>query len=76
MAEAFVLITCKEDHEEKILNKLNEIKEIVIVYRIQGPYNILIKIKGETSDKIKEIITSDIKTIDKIRYTLTLKVKT
>ena len=75
MAEAFVLITCNEGDEEKILNKLNRIEEILKVYRIQGPYNILIKIKGETSDKIKETITSYIKSIDKIRYTLTLKVK-
>jgi DNA-binding Lrp family transcriptional regulator len=76
MVEAFVLITCNEGDEEKILNKLNGIEEILKVYRIQGPYNILIKIKGETSDKIKETITSYIKTVDKIRYTLTLKVKT
>ena len=75
MAEAFVLITCNEGDEEKILNKLNGIEEILKVYRIQGPYNILIKIKGETSDKIKETITSYIKSINKIRYTLTLKVK-
>jgi DNA-binding Lrp family transcriptional regulator len=76
MVEAFVLITCNEGDEETILNKLNGIEEILKVYRIQGPYNIIIKIKGETSDKIKETITSYIKTVDKIRYTLTLKVKT
>jgi len=76
MAESFVLITCNEGDEEKILKKLNGIEEILAVYRIQGPYNILIKIKGETGDKIKETITSEIKTVDKIRYTLTLKVKT
>jgi DNA-binding Lrp family transcriptional regulator len=75
MAEAFVLITCNEGHEEKILKKLRGIEEILTVYRVQGPYNILIKIKGETSDNIKETITSEIKTIDKIRYALTLKVK-
>jgi DNA-binding Lrp family transcriptional regulator len=76
MAEAFVLITCNEGDEEKILKKLNGIEEILTVYRIQGPYNILIKIKGKTSDQIKETIISEIKTVDKIRYTLTLKVKT
>ena len=75
MEEAFVLITCNEGHEEKILNELNRIEALLAIYRIHGPYNILIKIKGETIDKIKEIITSEIKTIDKISYTLTLKVK-
>jgi hypothetical protein len=45
MEEAFVLITCNEGHEGKILNELNRIEAILAIYRIHGPYNILIKIK-------------------------------
>jgi hypothetical protein len=75
MAEAYVLITCEEGHEEKIINELSEINDILTTNRIIGPYNILVKIKGETIDTVIETITSDIKTIDKIQYTLTLKVK-
>ena len=66
MAEVFVLITCNKGHEEKILDELNRIEEILTINRIHGPYNILIKIKGEAIDRIKETITSEIKTIDKI----------
>lgn len=73
--EAFVLITCEEGHEEKIINELSEINDILTTNRVIGPYNILVKIKGETIDTVIETITSDIKTIDKIQYTLTLKVK-
>lgn len=75
MAEAYVLITCEEGHEEKIINDLSEINDILTTNRVIGPYNILVKIKGETIDTVIETITSDIKTIDKIQYTLTLKVK-
>ncbi len=75
MAEAYVLITCEEGSEEKIINELSEIKDIITTNRVIGPYNILVKIKGETIDTVIETITSDIKTIDKIQYTLTLKVK-
>jgi DNA-binding Lrp family transcriptional regulator len=75
MAEAYVLITCEEGHEEKIINELSEINDILTTNRVIGPYNILVKIKGETIDTVIETITSDIKTIDKIQYTLTLKVK-
>jgi DNA-binding Lrp family transcriptional regulator len=75
MAEAYVLITCEEDHEEKIINVLSEKNDILTTNRVIGPYNILVKIKGETIDTVIETITSDIKTIDKIQYTLTLKVK-
>ncbi|HEX7141669.1 MAG TPA: Lrp/AsnC ligand binding domain-containing protein [Nitrososphaeraceae archaeon] len=75
MAEAFVLITCEELHEEKIINELTKIKEIVTINRVRGPYNILVKIKGETIDTVIETITSEIKTNDKIKYILTLNVK-
>jgi hypothetical protein len=75
MAEAYILITCEEGHEEKIINELTKIDDILTTNRIRGPYNILVKIKGETIDTVIETITSDIKTIDKIQYTLTLKVK-
>ncbi|MCJ7636225.1 MAG: Lrp/AsnC ligand binding domain-containing protein [Nitrososphaeraceae archaeon] len=75
MAEAFVLITCEELDEEKIINELTKIKEIVTINRVRGPYNILVKIKGETIDTVIETITSEIKTNDKIKYILTLNVK-
>lgn len=75
MAEAYVLITCEEGHEEKIINELTKINDILTTNRVRGPYNILVKIKGETIDTVIETITSDIKTIDKIQHTLTLKVK-
>ncbi len=75
MAEAYVLITCEEGSEEKIINELSEINDIITTNRVIGPYNILVKIKGETIDTVIETITSDIKTIDKVQYTLTLKVK-
>ena len=75
MAEAFVLITCEELHEEKIINELTKIKEIVTINRVRGPYNILVKIKGETIDTVIKTISSEIKTIDKVQYTVTLKVK-
>jgi len=75
MVEVFVLITCEEVNEEKIMNDLTKITEILTTNRVRGPYNILVKIKGETIDTVIKTITSEIKTIDKIQYTVTLKVK-
>jgi DNA-binding Lrp family transcriptional regulator len=76
MVEAFVLITCDYGQEEKILEELDKIEEIQVINRLGGPYNILVKINSETIDEINEIVTGQIKTIDKIRHTLTLKIKT
>ena len=76
MVEAFILITCDYGQEEKILEELVKIEEIQVINRLEGPYNILLKINSETIDEIKEIVTGQIKTMDKIRHTLTLKIKT
>jgi DNA-binding Lrp family transcriptional regulator len=76
MVETFVLITCDYGQEEKILEELDKIEEIQVINRLGGPYNILVKINSETIDEINEIVTGQIKTIDKIRHTLTLKIKT
>ena len=76
MVEAFVLITCDYGQEEKIFEELKNIEGVKVINRIEGPYNILLKINSKTIDEIKQIVTDHIKTIDKIRYTLTLKIKT
>ena len=39
MAEAYVLITCEEGHEEKIINELSEINDILTTNRVRGPYS-------------------------------------
>ncbi len=75
MVEVFVLITCEEVNEEKIMDDLTKINEILTTNRVRGPYNILVKIKGETIETIMETIALKIKTIDKVQYTLTFKVK-
>ena len=37
MVEAFVLITCEESHEEKIIEELTGINEILTTNRVKGP---------------------------------------
>jgi hypothetical protein len=57
---------------------LNIEKEILTINsRIHGPYNILIRRRGETIDRIKETIITEIRTNNKfVIYTLmSLKVK-
>ena len=75
MTRVFVLITCDYGQENKILEELSKIDKVLDVNKVEGPYNILVKIDGETIDTIKEIITLKIKTIDRVRHTLTLKIK-
>ena len=72
MPTAYVLINCDLGHEVETINTLKELTEITEVYGVYGVYDVLVKVKADTLDKVKEIITWNIRRIDKIRSTLTL----
>jgi DNA-binding Lrp family transcriptional regulator len=39
---------------------------------VEGPYDIIVKIQAENSEKLKEIISIQLRRIGKIKHTLTL----
>lgn len=55
----------------KEVRAVNGVKEAQMVY---GIYDIVAKVKGNTIDTLKEIITKRIRKIDKVRTTLTMMV--
>ena len=69
MPTAYVLINCDLGSEEEILKELTEVIEVSGVY---GVYDIILKIKSETMDKLRETITWHVRRIDKVRSTLTM----
>ena len=72
MATAYVLINCDFGFEEEIINELKELQEVVEVYGTYGVYDLLVKVRTDAMDKLKETITWRIRRIDKIKSTLTL----
>ncbi len=72
MPMAYVLINCDLGYEKETINRLKELAEITEVYGVYGVYDVLVKVKADTMDRVKEIITWNIRRIDKIRSTLTL----
>ena len=39
---------------------------------VEGPYDIIVKIEADSSEKLKEIISIQLRRINKIKHTLTL----
>ena len=74
MAEAFVLINCEIGSEESVIEKLNSITEVIEVHGTFGAYDITAKLEAETTEKLRETITQNLRKMDKIRSTLTLTV--
>ena len=74
MEKAFILLSCEIGTEHdlaKQLSKINEIKNVMITY---GEYDIVIEAETDDAEKMDELITSQIRKLEKIRTTITLRV--
>lgn len=72
MTLAFVLINTELGAEDEVRRELLEIPEVEEAYAVYGVYDIIVKLKAETMEKIKEVITWKIRRMNKVRSTLTM----
>ncbi|MBO3802297.1 MAG: Lrp/AsnC ligand binding domain-containing protein [Candidatus Brockarchaeota archaeon] len=71
-SHAYVLINVEIGAEGDVVKQLeaNEgVKEAWVVY---GVYDIVAKVEAENTDKLKEVISDNIRRLDGVRNTLTL----
>ncbi len=71
MTTAYVLINCDLGAQDRVFSQLKSINRIE-TRGVFGAYDIITKIEAPTTDMVKDIITSKIRVIDRIRSTLTL----
>ncbi len=74
MAQAFIGINCSKSDESDVLKNLEEIAEVVEADMLIGTYDIICKIMAPTYNDISEIVSKKIRTISKIKYTMTINV--
>ena len=72
MTIAFVLINSELGFEAEIVSELNKIVGVKEVYMVYGVYDIIVKIEGETMEKVKDIVTWKIRRLNRVRSTLTM----
>jgi len=72
MPTAYVLINCDLGSEEEIIREVKKLSEVIEVSGVYGVYDIVVKIKSDTMDKLRETITWHVRRIDKVRSTLTM----
>jgi DNA-binding Lrp family transcriptional regulator len=72
MPKAFVLINVESGSEEEVLEQIKKIGGVEEAYFSYGVYDIIAKIKAETMVKLRETVTQRMRTISKVRSTLTL----
>jgi len=72
MPIAFVLINTEIGSESDVLKTLKKVDGVVEAYSVYGVYDVIAKIKADTMDKLKEMVTWNIRRLDKVRSTLTM----
>ena len=66
------MINAELGSESEVVNDLKKIPEVKEVYMVYGVYDIVAKIEADSMDKLKEVITSNIRGLENVRSTLTM----
>ena len=72
MAQAFVLFNVGSGSEDQVLTEAKKIKGVQEVYVSYGVYDLLVKIKADSMEELKELVTHKLRNIENVRSTLTL----
>jgi DNA-binding Lrp family transcriptional regulator len=72
MPTAFVLINTEIGSESDVLKELKGVEGVDEASAVYGVYDIVARVKADTMDKLKEIVTWRIRRLDKVRSTLTM----
>jgi DNA-binding Lrp family transcriptional regulator len=72
MSTAFVLINTEIGSEADVLGTLKKVDGVDEAFAVYGVYDIIARVKADTMDKLKEIVTWRIRRLDKVRSTLTM----
>ena len=72
MPMAYVLINTEPKHMESVVETLEKLDAIVEVFPVYGVYDVVAKVKAETMEKLKDIVTWKVRSLDQVRSTITM----
>lgn len=72
MPAAFVLVNAEIGSEDEVLEDLKKTEGVVGAWIVYGVYDIVAKIEADSMDRLKEVITSNIRGLENVRSTLTM----
>jgi len=72
MTIAYVLISCDLGFDAEIIDEIKQVEEVKEVHGIFGAYDIIVKLKSDNVENLKDVITWKIRKLSSVRSTLTL----
>lgn len=74
MISAVVLVNTEIDSQSNVIEHLRKVEGIEEAHALYGVYDLTVKIKASSIDKIKEIINQYIRRLDGVTNSLTLMI--
>ncbi len=72
MPRAYVLFNVESGSEDSVLKQLKSLGSVEESYISYGVYDLVIRVKANTMEELKDLVTYKIRTIKQVRSTLTL----
>jgi DNA-binding Lrp family transcriptional regulator len=72
MPIAFVLVNTEIGAENEVMKTIKKVEGVEEAYAVYGVYDVVAKVKADSMDKLKEIVTWHVRRLDKVRSTLTM----
>jgi DNA-binding Lrp family transcriptional regulator len=72
MPRAYVLLNVESGSEDSVLNQLKSLSNVEESYISYGVYDLVVRIKANTMEELKNSVTHKIRAIKQVRSTLTL----
>lgn len=72
MPEALVLINTDVGTEEEVLNQIKNISGVKEAYMVYGIYDLYTRIEANTVEELKNIISTKIRRLPRVRSTITM----
>ncbi len=72
MPIAYVMLNLEPGDESQVLGSLRKVAAVEEAHRIYGVYDIIVKVRADTMDKLRETVSKHIRSLDKVRSTLTM----
>jgi DNA-binding Lrp family transcriptional regulator len=75
MPTAYILVFCEPGCEAAVVDELRILPSVVEAARIYGSsYDIIVKVTSDTTSKLTEIISKNIRRVEKVKATQTMAV--
>ena len=74
MPTAFVFLTIEMGSEAEVLRALKKVEGVDEVFAVFGIYDVIVRIRADSMDKLKEIVSLGIRRVKNVTSTLTMSV--